>query len=192
MHRFRSADLWSPAVNWSHPTFESIAALLSRRTGLSFTSLRQASAEQGIRRAMRRTGVTDLDTYARLLREEGAAFDELIVELTVGETYFFREPDQFAFIRREVMPELRVREKQPVCTIVRDTSAGCASGEEAYSLAMLFESENLAESAQVLGTDISPAALARARKATYTDWSLRGEGAAQARPYLQRGDGGWW
>jgi chemotaxis protein methyltransferase CheR len=179
-------------VSWSQPAFESIAAVLCRRTGLSFSPQRRPGAEQGIHRAMRRAGVADLEAYAKRLETEENALDDLIVELTVGETYFFREPDQFAFLRREVLPALRARvtERFPG-SIIRAWSAGCASGEEAYSLAMLFDSEGLAGQASVLATDISHAALAKARQGVYRGWSLRGDGAAQARPYLSHADSNW-
>jgi chemotaxis protein methyltransferase CheR len=169
-----------------------IAAVLARRTGLSFTPPRQPGAEQGIRRAMHRAGVADLEAYGKWIETEEAALDDLIVELTVGETYFFREPDQFAFLRREVVPTYRARVTERMARWgLRAWSAGCASGEEAYSLAMLFDSEGLAAHVSVLGTDISHAALARARKGVYRSWSLRGDGAPQARPYLARQEGGW-
>jgi chemotaxis protein methyltransferase CheR len=179
-------------VSWSQPAFESIAAVLSRRTGLSISPSRQASAEQSIRRAMRRAGDGDLDSYCRQLEVEETALDQLVVELSVGETYFFREPEQFAYLRREVVPFLRARAMaRAPGTNIRAWSAGCASGEEAYSLAMLLESEGLAQHASVFGTDISRAALQRAKSALYTGWSLRGVGAALARPYLVRRDTKW-
>ncbi len=164
-------------MSWSQPAFESIATVLCRRTGLSFSPSRRQGAEQGIRRAMRRAGVADLEAYAKQLETQESVLDDLIVELTVGETYFFREPDQFAFLRREVLPALRARvtERLPG-SIIRAWSAGCASGEEAYSLAMLFDSEGLARHASVLATDISQAALAKARQGVYRGWSLRGDG----------------
>lgn len=65
-------------------------------------------------------------------------------------------------------------------------SAGCASGEEAYSLAILFEEMGLAGSVRILATDISRTALTRARRAAYSPWALRGEGARLIGPYLRR------
>jgi chemotaxis protein methyltransferase CheR len=74
-------------------------------------------------------------------------------------------------VRREVLPALRARRgSQPA----RVWSAGCATGEEAYSLAILLAEEGLDKDALVLGTDLSPAALEKARAASYSDWSMRG------------------
>ena len=69
--------------------------------------------------------------------------------------------------------------------------AGCASGEEAYTLAILLQEEGLGEPACVLATDISHAALAKARKAVFTNWSLRGEETGRTRPYLRSQGANW-
>jgi chemotaxis protein methyltransferase CheR len=176
-------------VTWSHPAFAAVADALGRRTGLRFSPSREASAEQGLRRAMARAGVSDPNAYLGILETREQALDELVDELTVGETWFFREPGQLAFIRREVLPGLR-RLRGESSPRPRCWSAGCSSGEEAYTLAILMAEEGIDE-AWVLGTDISRAALARAKRACYTSWSLRGEGALHAPPYLLRRGSGW-
>lgn len=173
---------------WSDPSYEAVARLVGTRAGLSFPSTLRGRAEAGIARAMRRVGVTDPDRYRELLETRTAVLDDLLVELAVGETYFFREPAQFAFIRREILPDIRRRLGD--AHGVRVWSAGCASGEEAYSLAIVLVEEGLRDRVRIRGTDVSRAALAKARAATYGPWSLRGEGATAARPYLRPiGDG---
>jgi len=172
---------------WSHPGYEAVAQLLRMRTGLEFAPNRFGTAEAGIRRAMGRAGVTEVAEYLLLLQGDRIADDDLISELTVGETYFFRDPAQFDFVRDTILPELR-RAKGADHTL-RAWSAGCASGEEPYSLAILFQSAGLAERAQVLGTDISRSALARARAGVYRQWSLRAlEEARRERYFLPRDD----
>jgi chemotaxis protein methyltransferase CheR len=170
-------------VSWTHPGYEAVAELLVQRTGLVFGPTRRASAETGIQRAMSRARVAVPERYLELLNTNADALDDLVVELTVGETYFFREPAQFAFVRSVVLPEIW-RRHGPGAT-VRAWSAACASGEEAYSLAILLAQEGAGLQSHLLATDISRAALAKARRAVYGAWSLRGEGAAAARPYLQ-------
>jgi chemotaxis protein methyltransferase CheR len=169
-------------VSWTHPAYEAVIGLLGERTGLSFPPPRHESAEQGVRRAMARAGVADPEEYRARIARDARALDELVVELTVGETYFFRDADQFEYIRRTVVPDFW-RRLGPEHT-VRAWSCGCASGEEAYSLAIVFLEEGLGERCYLLATDISRAALARCHQATYGSWSLRGPGAAVAAPYL--------
>ncbi|HYT87346.1 MAG TPA: CheR family methyltransferase [Gemmataceae bacterium] len=166
-------------MTWSDPASAAVARFVAQRTGLSFAG-REGSAELGIRKAMGCAHVADVLAYLELLATDARAFDNLLDELTVGETYFFREPQQFAFLRNEVLPAL-ARRGHPI----RAWSAGCASGEEAYSLAILFEELGLADRSSLLATDICRAALARAWRATYGAWSLRGEGAVAAIPYLR-------
>lgn len=168
-------------MSWTQPAFEAVANLVGERTGLSFAN-RQGSAELGMRRAMTRAKVTDLPRYLDLIGVDERALDDLVSELTVAETYFFREPGQFEVLRRQVLPEIRQRRGPE--HMIRAWSAACASGEEAYSLAVLVEQVGLADRLHLLATDISQRALAKAREAVYGDWSLRGEQGTAALPYL--------
>ena len=145
---------------------------MAERSGLVFAPNRRAEAEAGIARAMKRAGADDLAAYLVLVRRDGAALDDLVDELTVGETHFMRDPDQMDLIRREVFPALKRR--RDAGAAARVWSAGCATGEEAYSLAILLEEEGLDDGAVVLGTDLSAAALEKARAGSYSDWSMRG------------------
>lgn len=159
-------------MNWSRPGFEAVARLVGERTGLSFAPNLRSSVEQRIKQRMTERSIPDLGRYRELLEADASAFQELVAELTVGETYFFREPEQLDFIRSRVIPEL-VRSPSPGGG-VRAWSAGCASGEEAYSLAILLKEVGLGGTATVLGTDLSHERLDRARRARYSRWSLRG------------------
>ena len=176
-------------MTWTHPAFGPLTRLVRTRTGLAFSPERRPSLELGVRRAMARAGVADLDGYPDLLAREGALLDDLIEELTVPETYFFREPAQFEFLRKVALPEISGRRGPGQA--IRAWSAGCCSGEEAYSLAMLFAEEGLSGRSHVLATDIARGALAKARRARYGEWSLRGEGATSAQRHLQRTEDGY-
>jgi chemotaxis protein methyltransferase CheR len=164
------------------PDADAVLRLLGERTGLHFSPARRVSADAGLRRAMTRAGAASCADYLRQLHTDAAAFDALVAELVVGETYFFREPAHFDLVRREVLPD--VRRRRGAEHVFRAWSAGCASGEEAYSLAIVLEEEQPGRPASLLATDVSRTALARARRGVYGAWSLRGEGAARAAPYL--------
>lgn len=104
-----------------------------------------------------------------------AQVEALAERLVVGETYFFREPAAFALLEHEVLPSLiEARRAQP--RRLRLWSAGCCTGEEAWSLAMVLQRvlPDLPQwDAEVLGTDIHPGFLARAEEGAYGDWSFR-------------------
>jgi chemotaxis protein methyltransferase CheR len=169
---------------WTDPAYEAIASWLHARTGLTFGPNRCHDAEAGIRRVMTKAGIADIAACQQLLGSGRMPLDDFITELTVGETYFFRDPGQFNFIRRELLPAIRRRHGHDHA--LRAWSAGCASGEEAYSLAMLFEQEAIDQRTTILATDISRAALARARMASYGSWSLRGDDGSLADQYFRK------
>ena len=149
-----------------------VARLVTARHGLSFPAHRLGAIEMGARGAMEKAGITDAADYLAGLAQDGPPLTAIIDELTVGETYFFRDAAQFDLIRRTILPDLARRHgPQPRLWA---WSAGCATGEEAYSLAILFEEEGLAGRARILATDLSETALAKARVGIYGAWSLRG------------------
>ncbi|MFL5351044.1 CheR family methyltransferase [Archangium sp.] len=171
-----------PSPSWRHPGYVLVLDFVAERAGLLPPSCPPAAME-GIDRAMARAGLSgDFAAYRALLEADAAALDDLLVELTIGETYFFRNPEHFQFVRHEVLPELR-QLRGPGHT-VRAWSAGCASGEEPYSLAVLLMEEGYGGHMEVRGTDVSRAALSRAGVASYGEWSLRGREADHMRPFL--------
>jgi chemotaxis protein methyltransferase CheR len=169
------------------PQLRVVMEFIQARTGLVFPPSRQLDAEARVRKAMEVAKIDDPRRFLRCLDADESIFDMLITSLTVSETYFFREPRQFEFIRLHILPELQ--RERPLDAELRFWSAGCASGEEAYSLAILLEQERLAQRACVLATDISGAVLSLARKASYNSWSFRGNDTdAMAQYFFRRND----
>jgi chemotaxis protein methyltransferase CheR len=155
---------------------------------LVFAPNRCESLELAVRTVMRAHALRDLGEFQRNLSSGALSWDELIAQMTVGETYFFRDKEHFEFLTARVLPELfqlRGDGYRP-----RVWSAGCASGEEAYSLAMALAESGHLEGAFVLGTDLNRTALARARAARYTKWSLRGLDPRLLEKYFQRSGAG--
>ena len=169
------------------PPLHVVMEFIQARAGLLFPPSRQQDVEACIRKAMAAAKIEDPQRFLRRLDADEKIFDRLITALTVSETYFFREPRQFEFIRLHILPELQ-RECAPSAGL-RFWSAGCASGEEAYSLAILLEQEGLAERASILATDISGAVLTKARNASYNAWSFRGNSTEAMAQYFCRRDG---
>jgi chemotaxis protein methyltransferase CheR len=157
-----------------------------RRTGLVFRASRRSALEAGLVKAMRRANVSDPVGYLGRVNAEPELLDDLVGEITVGETYFFREPAQFALIREEILPAL-MRGRSPDHGL-RIWSAGCASGEEAYSLAILVRELGLGTHTHIIATDLSRVALANAYRGRYTRWSLRGVADNVVRAYFTQRD----
>jgi chemotaxis protein methyltransferase CheR len=143
--------------------------------GLQFEDARLDEVGALLRHRTAATG-TDVPGYLRLLGgPAGAAEARAVAEvLTVGETYFFRNEEQFGAMTEVAIPELlRRRSGRPRLRVL---SAGCSSGEEPYSVAMLLRDafpELLASDLRVTAIDVNPARLARARAGRYSPWSLR-------------------
>jgi chemotaxis protein methyltransferase CheR len=171
----------------SDPPLRVVMEFIQARTGLLFPPSRQYDAEACVRKAMEAAKIEDPQRFLRRLDADDSIFDGLVTSLTVSETYFFREPRQFEFIRLHILPELR--QERGAGAGLRFWSAGCASGEEAYSLAILLEQEQLARCASILATDISGAVLTRARDASYNAWSFRGNSTDTIARYFDRRDG---
>jgi chemotaxis protein methyltransferase CheR len=153
------------------PQYNQLLELLSERMGLELIGTRKDAALAAIHGAMAESNVATLEEYYARVRKEEHDLDRLIDAVSIGETYFFREPDQFDFLREHIVSELQ--RTRGFDTPLQIWSAGCASGEEAYSIAILLEEMGVEPNSRVLGTDISKSAIARARSASYRAWSLR-------------------
>ncbi len=162
-----------------------VGSLLESRTGLVFPDGRRTLLERAVATWLDATGSSPGAVALGLLAEpDGAAWEKLVTLVTVGETYFFRHREQFDAFRRVALPSLVDARRGLERPAVRAWSAGCSSGEEAYSLAMLLE-EALPDRARwqvrVVGTDIDAEALERARAGVYGRWAFRASGDERAR-----------
>lgn len=158
--------------------------LIERRLGLVFDDGKQAMLEDLLRRRCAARNLTPAGFLASLELDSGRELDALAAELTVGETYFFRNRDQFTALARAVFPD-RLQASRPV----RILSAGCASGEEPYTIAIVARESGLDAGADsIRAIDVNPEALQRAARARYTPWALRETPAAIQQKWF-RADG---
>lgn len=117
-------------------------ALIASRLGLDFSEARQADLERGLIRALRTSSVSVPETYLTLLASLPEGSPELMRlagHLTVGETYFFRDRALFEALEQHVLPSLIEARRAEGILRLRLWSAGCATGEEPYSLAILLD-----------------------------------------------------
>lgn len=144
------------------PQVDEALALVRERTGADFRGQRRAMLERRIVNHMIVCGAASPEVYLATLRADDAAVWALLERLTIKVSRFFRNPEVFAALRGSVVPALRERRGGAP---VRAWSAGCARGQEAYSLAMVLDEAGGPWS--VLATDVDPAALAAARTGAF-------------------------
>ncbi len=147
---------------------DEICLLLRNRTGHDFSRYKQGTMLRRISRRMQIVGVRTVADYLLRIREEPKEIEHLFRDLLIGVTYFFRDSEAFDVLAAEVLPSLL--EGKGASDQVRIWVPGCASGEEAYSIAMLLKERSPAGEGpqfQIFATDIDPHALDTARHARY-------------------------
>lgn len=179
----------------SPSSWADVARWIEANLGLHFTVQQLPDLQRGLEAAAKRLGLSGAAGCAQQALAQGFAAEDLQVLaecLTIGETYFFRDAAVFAQLAEQVLKPLIAGRRQATRHL-RLWSAGCATGEEPYSLAMLVASVlpdwrdwNIA----ILATDINRAALQKAKAGAYGRWSVRGGMPPPAQPFLHRGADG--
>ena len=151
------------------------ADMIRAHCGIDFTDSNRFLLESRVRHRVGELRLEDPRTYLHRLRYGPGGeteFDQLLDRITNPETYFFREPEQLAAFTEDLLPEW---EAQASPGPLRIWSAGCASGEEAYTIAMLLEERNFfaRHSAEIFGSDLSVGSLARARSGIFRENAFR-------------------
>jgi len=148
--------------------FEALRTLLSRAAGLVFDDSRRQSMAYSVAERVRESGAKDVSAYLAMLDDPGER-QRLLDEVTIQETHFFRNPPQVRALRTHVLPEL-ISHAARHGRRIRIWSAGCSTGEEPYSVAMLLRELLPSTSGwdiKIIATDISSRALESARAASY-------------------------
>ena len=146
-----------------------IFILLRAQTGHDFSQYKPSTIHRRIERRMAVHQVEGVDSYVKYLQQTPAEVEALFRDLLIGVTNFFRDPEAFQLLEDEIVPKLFAN--KPVGGTVRVWSAGCSTGEEAYSIAILLQErmETLKQNftVQVFATDIDSQAIATARTGLY-------------------------
>jgi chemotaxis protein methyltransferase CheR len=151
--------------------------LIQTRTGVRVGENRREILAQVLNEILESVQCTGLDhLYSSLqgARTESEVWSDLIKKVTVGETYFFRDPDTIEALRHHILPDLIARHQTD--RTLRLWSAGCATGEEPYTLAILLRqilSDIDRWKILILATDINRQALSQAKAGRYRTWSFR-------------------
>lgn len=160
------------------PTYPALKNHLIESTGLAFYANRDRELTELIRQRLSTLELRDCSSYAEFLKGSEAGqseMDVVISQLTIGETSFFRDPAQFQAITEVVLPE--ILERNRFSRQLRIWSAGCATGAEPYSLAILlareFQDRIAGWQVSIYGTDLNRGFLARAEEGKFRAWALR-------------------
>jgi two-component system CheB/CheR fusion protein len=171
-------------VSQPDASFEALLVHLKENRGFDFTGYKRTSLTRRVDRRMAQIGVGDYAEYLNYLEVHTEEFTALFNTILINVTSFFRDPEAWEYLRAEILPGV-LAAKAPD-GVIRVWSAGCASGEEAYSLAMVLAEalgvDEFRRRVKVYATDVDDKALAHARHATYDERQVRSVPA----PLLER------
>ncbi len=160
--------------------------VLRRRTGLDPVALGENPVASAIEHRMTTLGISDPHVYAARLREDDSEFFVYVSDILVPETWFFRNPETFDALSKFAQTFLRDRQG----TKIRILSAGCSTGEEAYTIAIALHKLGVPlASCEIEGVDLSPRHIEKARQARYNDFSFRTTDASVMAPYFRHAEG---
>lgn len=155
-----------------------LSEYLTARVGLQFLKRNRQELHQKMAAAMKDFGFDDVEAFIEWLLSLSLTQQQieiLAAHLTVGETYFFREKEAFDVLERSILPDL-IDARRKTENRLRFWSAGCSTGEEPYSIAILLEKliPDLQDwNVTILATDINTGVLRKAKEGIYSDWSFR-------------------
>jgi chemotaxis protein methyltransferase CheR len=178
---------FAPEIPMSSEEFRLLRDFVYQHCGLHFTEDSKYLLEKRLGKRLQQHRLKNFKEYFYLLRygqQKEQELSEVVDALTTNETYFFREEFQLKTFTQEILPELRERKARDGDRRLRVWSAGCSTGEEPYTIAMLMleQPELRGWQIDIIGTDISQRVLQGARKAVYGSSSFR----ATEPTYLQR------
>jgi two-component system CheB/CheR fusion protein len=173
--------------------YKKVLQVLRIRTGVDFSQYKPATIQRRISRRMLLNNAPRLSAYLQFLRDHPAEVDALYQDVLINVTGFFRNPEAFESLRERAFPQI-IRQRAPDQP-VRVWVPGCSTGQEPYSIAMLFlEFAARAGSQiplQVFGTDLNEALLEKARAGLYSKSQVQGLSPERLRRFFIQEDGGY-
>jgi chemotaxis protein methyltransferase CheR len=151
----------APELELERLEIELLLEAVYRRYGFDFRQYAQASLKRRLHRRMLAEGLDTISQLQSRLLHDPACMEQLLVDLSINVTSMFRDPSFYVAFREKIVPVLHTY------PFTRIWCAGCSSGEEVYSLAMLLQEEGLYERTRLYATDINEHALATARAGVF-------------------------
>lgn len=172
---------------------DAIFNLLRRDYGIDFSHYKRTTVTRRVQRRLQMSQVVDLDEYVERLRNDPSELNSLYKDLLIGVTKFFRDSDAFERLKTEVLPQLITHQRKD--RELRVWVAGCATGEEAYSLAILIheqiEALKLSLKVKIFATDVHPTSLETASSGVYSEASLSEVSPERMARYFKRDGAGY-
>jgi two-component system, chemotaxis family, CheB/CheR fusion protein len=184
-----------PPKTWTPPASGLNRLLMQVRaaTGHDFSLYKKSTIGRRIERRMAQHGLTDIEVYARYLKEHPGEVQILFKELLINVTSFFRDPEAFVALKEEVLPQLLAA--KPADYVFRVWVTGGATGEEAYSIAMLLreymDATHQEFKVQLYSTDLSDNAIALARVGLYLPNIVTDVSPERLRRFFVKEEGGY-
>ncbi len=167
---------------------------VSQQASVDFRSYKTSTILRRIGRRMAVTHKHSIQDYEEYLRHHPEEIGELVKAFLINVTQFFRDPEAFAYLKSDILPRL-IEQARGRGRDLRLWAAGCASGEEPYSLAMLLTDMLSAEisewNVKIFATDLDEAAISFARRGLYSENLLRGIPSAYIERFFERVDHGY-
>src|SRR3954447_12241552 len=166
------------------PDFEALLIFLRERRGFDFTGYKRPSLMRRVRRRMAEVGIESTAEYQDFLEVHPEEFNPLFNTVLINVTSFFRDRPSWDHLRDQLLPQVLAAAGRGI----RVWSAGCAAGQEAYSLAILLAealgAEEFRQRVKIYATDVDEEALAQARQAVFTEREMTGLTQAQIEEYF--------
>jgi len=176
-----------------HPDLKSILNLLFKATGVDFDVYKMNTIKRRIVRRMLLYKITTLKEYAKLLSQKTEEIDILYQDLLINVTSFFRDTDTHKFLKENLFPKLLNIKKTG--EILRIWVPACATGEEAYSIAMMLleiqESKTKSIPIQIFATDLSETAIRKARSGNYSKKELETVSPKRIQRFFNKSESGF-
>lgn len=174
-------------------TMEDLALYVRLKTKLDLSKYRPATLQRKVSHRMLVLGCDDIEQYMKKIFRNPKELDYLTETVTIHVTQFFRDRDVFDFFAQQVISALSEKKKEGSEDVIRVWSAGCATGEEAYSLAILLDKYlRFSEfETEILGTDISEESCETARKGIYPAERMESVPFRIKNRYFDKVDGGY-
>jgi chemotaxis protein methyltransferase CheR len=171
--------------------FDYIRSLVAERTGIVLSEIKRDMIYSRVVRRIRKLAVNDFKEYCALLKSGNETeMVEFINAITTNLTSFFREPHHFEYLTKTLLPELKANKREHK---IRVWSAGCSSGEEPYSIAMImrdyFPQGSSGWDIKILATDLDSHMVERAAKGVYKEERVTGIDKKHLKNWLRKGKG---